>query len=72
MYHSFFSIGITSLIIRSAYSFLGHPKHALSADAKSSILRGGYDATVGADPSTPIQFFTTPENTCPYAARYVQ
>ena len=32
-------------------------------------LAGGYDATVGADPSTPIQFFTLPGNTCPYAQR---
>eukprot|EP00591_Stephanopyxis_turris_P001505 CAMPEP_0195511962 /NCGR_PEP_ID=MMETSP0794_2-20130614/4102_1 /TAXON_ID=515487 /ORGANISM="Stephanopyxis turris, Strain CCMP 815" /LENGTH=281 /DNA_ID=CAMNT_0040639663 /DNA_START=55 /DNA_END=900 /DNA_ORIENTATION=+ len=32
-------------------------------------LRGGYDATIGADPSTPIQFFTLPGNTCPYAQR---
>ena len=32
-------------------------------------LRGGYDATVGLDPSTPIQFFTLPGNTCPYAQR---
>lgn len=69
MYQYFLSIGVTSLIFRSAYSFLSHPKYALSADAKSSILKGGYDATVGADPSTPIQFFTTPDNTCPYAAR---
>mmetsp|Transcript_3701 Transcript_3701/g.7766 ORF Transcript_3701/g.7766 Transcript_3701/m.7766 type:complete len:281 (-) Transcript_3701:42-884(-) len=32
-------------------------------------LRGGYDATVGADPTTPIQFFLLPNNTCPYAQR---
>jgi len=32
-------------------------------------LRGGYDATIGAHPSTPIQFFTLPGNTCPYAQR---
>lgn len=30
---------------------------------------GGYDATVGVKPNLPIQFFTTPGNTCPYAAR---
>ena len=29
----------------------------------------GYDATIGADPSTPLQFFTFPGNTCPYAHR---
>ena len=34
-----------------------------------SELRGGYDATIGADPSTPLQFFTMPSNTCPYAQR---
>jgi hypothetical protein len=32
-------------------------------------MRGGYDATVGTDPSTPIQFFTLPGCTCPYAQR---
>jgi len=32
-------------------------------------LRGGYDATIGADPTTPIQFFLLPNNTCPYAQR---
>mmetsp|Transcript_13080 Transcript_13080/g.15353 ORF Transcript_13080/g.15353 Transcript_13080/m.15353 type:complete len:289 (-) Transcript_13080:133-999(-) len=35
----------------------------------SSLYMGGYDATIGADPSTLLQFFTTPGNTCPYAAR---
>ncbi|KAL7527368.1 hypothetical protein ACHAXR_006587 [Thalassiosira sp. AJA248-18] len=34
-----------------------------------TVLSGGYDATIGADPSTPIQFFTLPGNTCPYAQR---
>ena len=33
-------------------------------------LRGGYDATiVGANPTTPIQFFAFPGKTCPYAQR---
>jgi glutathione S-transferase len=32
-------------------------------------LYGGYDATVGADPSTPLQLFVLPENTCPYVQR---
>jgi len=32
-------------------------------------IRGGYDATVGTDPSTPFQFFTLPGCTCPYAQR---
>jgi hypothetical protein len=32
-------------------------------------IRGGYDATVGTDPSTPLQFFTLPGCTCPYAQR---
>ncbi|OEU06544.1 glutathione S-transferase [Fragilariopsis cylindrus CCMP1102] len=34
-----------------------------------SELKGGYDATIGAAPSTPLQFFTMPGNTCPYAQR---
>lgn len=32
-------------------------------------LYGGYDATVGADPSTPLQLFVLPQNTCPYVQR---
>lgn len=32
-------------------------------------LAGGYDATIGADPKTPIQFFVLPGNTCPYVQR---
>lgn len=35
----------------------------------SSALAGGYDATIGANPKTPLQFFTLPGNTCPYAQR---
>ena len=35
-----------------------------------SELKGGDDATIGAAPSTPpLQFFTMPGNTCPYAQR---
>lgn len=36
---------------------------------RTTELRGGYDATVGINPSAPIQFFTLPGNTCPYAQR---
>ena len=42
---------------------------APSSSSSSSLGMGGYDATVGTDPGAPIQFFTTPGNTCPYAAR---
>lgn len=61
--------------------FMGGSKHfttsfasmntgSTSTSASSSSLKmGGYDATVGANPSLPIQFFTLPENACPYAAR---
>jgi len=35
----------------------------------STLGMGGYDATIGADPSTPLQFFLFPGNTCPYAQR---
>ncbi|KAL7437470.1 hypothetical protein ACHAXH_004205 [Discostella pseudostelligera] len=34
-----------------------------------TVLRGGYDATIGADPNTPIQFFAFSGKTCPYAQR---
>ena len=40
-----------------------------SSSSSPTQLGGGYDATVGADPKTPIQFFTLPGNTCPYAQR---
>ena len=40
-----------------------------SSGRSSTKVLGGYDATVGADPKTPIQFFTLPGNTCPYAQR---
>jgi len=54
---------------------LFHKAHGLLQSLKwfkmkpSSLYMGGYDATIGADPSTLLQFFTTPGNTCPYAAR---
>lgn len=52
-----------SLQLASGFVSAGVPARPISE------LRGGYDATVGADPSTPIQFFTLPGNTCPYAQR---
>jgi len=36
---------------------------------ETNLNMAGYDATIGADPSTPLQFFTFPGNTCPYAHR---
>ena len=46
-------------------------KSSSSSSFSSSIitLKGGYDATIGPDPSNPIQFFTLPDKMCPYAAR---
>mmetsp|Transcript_22584 Transcript_22584/g.51252 ORF Transcript_22584/g.51252 Transcript_22584/m.51252 type:complete len:281 (-) Transcript_22584:106-948(-) len=38
-------------------------------ERQQTMLAGGYDATVGADPSTPIQLFALPGNTCPYVQR---
>ena len=46
-------------------SFIASNKHI--HDVKLNM--GGYDATTGIDPSTKIQFFTLPGNTCPYAQR---
>ena len=37
--------------------------------SSNTLGMGGYDATIGADPSTPLQFFLFPGNTCPYAQR---
>ena len=45
----------------SATSHVGRALH--------TRLHGGYDATVGADPSTPLQLFVLPGNTCPYVQR---
>jgi len=73
----FIALGLISLLAQTAnsllpprsYSFVGNSRSALPEDVSYIKLRGGYDATVGADPTTPLQFFTTPGNTCPYAAR---
>ncbi|KAL9188187.1 hypothetical protein ACHAXT_006565 [Thalassiosira profunda] len=54
-----------SVPLAAGFAAAGHHLPARTA----TELRGGYDATVGADPSTPIQFFTLPGNTCPYAQR---
>jgi len=40
-----------------------------SSSATTALDMGGYDATIGADPSTPLQFFLFPGNTCPFAQR---
>ena len=45
------------------------PSRSSSSSRQGTDLGGGYDSTVGIDPSTPLQFFTTTGNTCPYAAR---
>jgi len=69
-------VGVLSLLslFRVAHSLLSSGSSFISnkrtGRTKSiTILRGGYDATIGTDPSTPVQFFTTPGNSCPYAAR---
>ena len=68
------SLVLTSLVIGSvqlASGFVSARSHISPHHLTRCIteLRGGYDATIGADPSTPIQFFTLPGNTCPYAQR---
>ncbi len=42
---------------------------ATTSTSTSSSLKGGYDATIGPNPSNPIQFFTLDNGMCPYAAR---
>jgi len=54
---------VHSLLPSSSWPFVG------TTTVTETSLRGGYDATIGVDPSAPLQFFTTPGNTCPYAAR---
>ena len=44
-------------------------KSPIPSPTTTSRSMGGYDATIGIKPNLPIQFFTTPGNTCPYAAR---
>jgi len=64
--------GVTSLLASKLSLFFTKSRNEVpktNEELGTTILRGGYDATIGADPSTPIQFFTTPGNTCPYAAR---
>lgn len=50
-----------------AYATLHSSKTSLYTS--QTRLYGGYDATVGADPTTPIQLFVLPQNTCPYVQR---
>lgn len=63
----------TTCTIRNCLALLQNPiiHRTSSASVPSSIisLRGGYDATIGPDPSNPIQFFTLTNGMCPYAAR---
>mmetsp|Transcript_19850 Transcript_19850/g.24489 ORF Transcript_19850/g.24489 Transcript_19850/m.24489 type:complete len:312 (+) Transcript_19850:99-1034(+) len=46
-------------------------KNIMDAGSLERILalKGGYDSTIGPDPSNPIQFFTLAGGMCPYAAR---
>lgn len=62
-----FSLLLPFVLVTAAASAFA-PLRSVGCRAKTD-LRGGYDSTVGIDPSTPLQFFTTPDNTCPYAAR---
>jgi len=62
-------IALLGLALCSIHLTHGFVSAARCPPLITTELRGGYDATVGADPSTPIQFFTLPGNTCPYAQR---
>jgi glutathione S-transferase len=53
----------------AAFAFAPLRRASRNVCRRKTDLRGGYDSTVGIDPSTPLQFFTTPGFTCPYAAR---
>jgi len=54
--------------LKVATAFVSASRGSTTASSPTQ-LAGGYDATIGADPKTPIQFFTLPGNTCPYAQR---
>ncbi|KAL7484412.1 hypothetical protein ACHAW6_010057 [Cyclotella cf. meneghiniana] len=47
------------------------PRNSRAFSSRSFLTRlhGGYDATIGADPATPLQLFVLPQNTCPYVQR---
>lgn len=55
--------------LRESSGFPPSQKNSKDLLDKTKLKMGGYDATIGVDPSTPIQFFTLPDNTCPYAQR---
>eukprot|EP00979_Chaetoceros_neogracilis_P012473 scaffold3337_cov256-Chaetoceros_neogracile.AAC.7 len=57
--------GVFALMQQSSSGF-AFSKHT---NKSTSLGMGGYDATIGADPSTPLQFFLFPGNTCPNAQR---
>jgi len=55
--------------LEMAAAFVSATGRGIIGHSSPTHLAGGYDATIGADPKTPIQFFTLPGNTCPYAQR---
>lgn len=61
------AVAVTLLFFQRCHGLLASSPPA--SKAYSPLHMGGYDSTTGAHPSTPIQFFCLPENTCPYAAR---
>lgn len=67
--HAFFPQQYSTL--SSSKTITSTTKSSSSSPFSSSIvsLKGGYDATIGPDPSNPIQFFALPNKMCPYAAR---
>jgi hypothetical protein len=64
-----FSFAFCCGCVAAATGFVSSSRTFTTTTTTTTELRGGYDATVGLDPSTPIQFFTLPGNTCPYAQR---
>ena len=62
-------VGGLSLILQLASGFVSAGSTHRTTTTDDLRMMGGYDATIGAAPSTPIQFFTLPGNTCPYAQR---
>lgn len=56
-------------LVKGFVSAGGNKYNSRSQKIITTELRGGYDATIGVDPSAPIQFFAMPGMTCPYAQR---
>jgi glutathione S-transferase len=57
------------ICVNPATGFVSASPQQYSSRSTLTRLHGGYDATIGADPNTPLQLFVLPSRTCPYVQR---